>query len=64
MTITVGTWVVPLIVTIFSLTVAVYSTPQGRGDYGYIGAGLVGVIYLAGAVILSLIAWLIWAVVK
>jgi len=64
MTITVGIWVVPLMVTIISLSMAVYSVPEGRGDYGNIGAGLVGVIYLAGAAIVSLIAWLIWAVVK
>lgn len=64
MTMTIGTWVVPLTVTIIALCAASYSTPEGRGDYGNIGAGLVGVIYLAGAVIVSLIAWLIWAVVR
>jgi len=64
MTITIGTWIIPLVVTIISLGVASYSTPEGRGDYGSIGAGFVGVIYLAAALILSLVSWLIWALVR
>ncbi len=64
MTITIGIWVLPLIVTIVAFLVANYSIPESHGDYGGIGAGLVGVIYLAGAAVVSLLAWLLWALVR
>jgi hypothetical protein len=64
MTITVGIWIVPLAVTIIAFCVASYSTPESSGDYGGIGAGLVGVIYLAGALIVSLVAWFVWALAR
>jgi hypothetical protein len=64
MTITVGIWILPLIVTIIAFLVAYYSTPESHGDYGGIGAGFVGVIYLAGAAVVSLLAWLLWALVR
>jgi hypothetical protein len=57
--ITIGLWVVPLFVTIFAL----FAAYRSFGDEGTYGAGqIVNLIYLGLAVIVSLIAWLIWAV--
>lgn len=64
MTITVGIWIVPAMVTIIAFVVASYSTPESQGDYGGIGAAFVGLVYLAGAAIVSLLAWLLWALVR
>lgn len=60
MTVTVGAWIIPLFITIGSFVLAGTSVPKRSGDYDF-GSGLVGLIYLAGAAIVSLISWLIWA---
>ena len=59
--ITLGWWVLPLIVTIASSTWALWDRPSERG--GFIPSPM-PLIRLAGALIVSLIAWLIWALVR
>lgn len=64
-TITLGTWVFPLAFTITSFVVAWWkgvNRPTGYGGYARIGNALVDAFYWVPAVVLSLVAWLIWAV--
>lgn len=64
MMIAIPSWSIPLAITIVILVIAARSVPEGHGDYGNIGAGLVGAIYLAGGIIASLIVWIIYLVLK
>lgn len=58
MTITVGAWIVPLLITIISIWIAFAETDTRSG--GYL-AGIEILFYLPLAVIVSLVSWLIWA---
>lgn len=61
-TITFGWWLLPSVITIGLFTWANAQGPRSqRGGYGY-GADISGLVYLAAAVIGSLVSWLIWAV--
>lgn len=66
MTITIdfGWWLFPLAVTFAACTAAYFSSPTRRPPTGYgnIGDGIVAMFLWGPAVIVSLIAWLIWAV--
>jgi hypothetical protein len=60
LTITIGWWLVPLVATAVACACAYWqSRPNGRPT---LGDGIVSLIMWGGAVILSLLAWLIWAV--
>lgn len=60
-TITMGWWVVPSIITIMSLGAAAFmSSDMGNDQYGA-GAVIAFVFYLIAGIV-SLLAWLIWAV--
>jgi hypothetical protein len=56
LTITIGWWIVPAIIT---LAPVIYMMLPTR--YSYYGADFAGAIIWMALVILSLIAWLIWA---
>lgn len=60
MTITIGAWIIPTFITIIAHLCAFGSAPKGRAGY-FDFSGLVLLFYLAVAVIVSLIAWLAWA---
>lgn len=60
MEITIQSWGIPAIVTGLAFLIAASSVPESRGDYDF-GPSILAVMYLAAAVIVSLIAWLIWA---
>lgn len=59
MTITLGWWAVPLAITTIAFLASFMADAGGRG--GYL-SGLDTLIFNALALIVSLIAWLIWAV--
>jgi len=59
MTITIGWWAVPLAITVISFVLAGSYSPRSSG-YGY--GDITGAFFVLGAIIVSLIAWLIWAV--
>lgn len=55
MTITIGWWLIPLIVTIICFVLAaIYGKSQGAYDFVFI-------IYWLAAAIVSLTAWLVWS---
>lgn len=58
-----GWWLIPLAITLCSYGRAfwVMSDEKGGGDYAAIGDALVAVVCLSMATIISLIAWLVWA---
>jgi hypothetical protein len=59
---TLGSWIVPLLVTIAAAAWAVWVTKDNEpGAYG--AGAILDLFAWAGALILSLIAWLIWAIV-
>jgi hypothetical protein len=64
MTITIGLWVIPLIVTIISFVTASIRVQQVAKDAGAgsWGEGILIIAFHGLALIASLIAWLIWAV--
>lgn len=58
--ITLGWWALPLAITLVSLSWAVFTPAKPmRGDYSF--PDPMPAIRFAGALILSLAAWLIWA---
>ncbi|MBX9911220.1 MAG: hypothetical protein K2Z25_21260 [Beijerinckiaceae bacterium] len=64
MTLTIGTWGFPAAVTLMAfgwLAVSSALQPPPAG-YASIGDGIVGMFYAAAALIVSLSAWLLWAV--
>lgn len=61
MNITIAWWVIPTFITAFTVYVALREMPEQRGDYDF--SPIIGIFYLALALIVSLIAWLIWALV-
>lgn len=61
MTITIGAWVFPALITALAILAAFGAWPEGRGDYDF--SPLFGCFYLAAAVIVSLVAWLVWALI-
>lgn len=63
MTITLDWWLAPLLVTVASYVLAFSFAPPQRSEWDYSNA-IVTVVYLAGATIASLIAWLVWALVR
>lgn len=63
-TVSLGWWLVPLAVTIIAFGAYITWEVRTVPSYGYgrIGDGIASAILMAAALIVSLIAWLIWAV--
>jgi hypothetical protein len=59
--VTIGSWGIPLLVTIAAFGWAAFAS-RDYGGSGY-GADIGCLIYAAAAVIISLIAWLAWALI-
>lgn len=58
----IGWWLIPLAISILAFLWAVVATPRSNpGYYGY-GSAIAGLFTYVPALIVSLIAWLIWAV--
>lgn len=63
MTIVFGWWLAPLLVTIAAfIWAARIQDTSPAGDYGRIGQGIGNAVVCGVALIVSLVAWLIWAV--
>lgn len=60
MSVTIGWWAVPAIITLVAIGGPLLPDPAPRG-YSDIGTGIVGVFQLLIGVVVSLVAWLIWA---
>lgn len=61
MSITIGWWAIPAFVTIAAVYIALREAPTSSGnDYG--ASAFIGVVMMMAALIISLIAWLIWAI--
>lgn len=61
MSVHLGWWAVPALITLLAIGQAFAPEPAPRG-YGDIGTGIVGMFKLMLGVIVSLVAWLVWAV--
>ncbi|TGT90896.1 MULTISPECIES: hypothetical protein [unclassified Mesorhizobium] len=62
MTVTISWWVLPLTTTIVAFAWALWNGDyRPATGYGSIGKGMANAFLLAVALIASLIAWLIWA---
>ncbi len=64
-TIQFGWWLLPLALTIAFFWRAAYldrDNTAGRGDYGF--SAFASMFYYGGALIVSLVAWLAWAVLR
>jgi len=60
-TLTIGWWAIPAFITIAALYGAFREQPAPSGnDYG--AGAVIGLIFVMGAVIVSLVAWLVWAI--
>ena len=58
----IGWWLIPLAISLLAFLWAVGATPRrNAGYYGY-GNAIEGLFTYGAALIVSLIAWLIWAV--
>ena len=60
MSISFGYWVIPAFFTLAAFYVAFREAPGQRGDYDF-ASPIIGLLFLAAALIVSLVAWLIWA---
>ncbi|WP_320194975.1 hypothetical protein RMR10_011975 [Agrobacterium rosae] len=63
-TLELGWWIAPTAITIAAFAIAAYMGRDegGHGDYAAIGNAFVGLVVYGAALVLSLIAWLIWAI--
>ena len=60
-TITVGWWILPTLITAIAFYIALREQPTPSGtDYG--AGGVIGLMFVMAAAILSLVSWLVWAV--
>ena len=63
MTLTIGWWVVPLFLTIIAFVIPIIRDMK-RTDHHDMFSGLPLVIEEVGAIIFSLVVWLIWALLR
>jgi hypothetical protein len=65
MTVTLGWWFLPVTITFAAFSVAAYMCRDegSHGDYAAIGNAMVALVVYGAALIVSLMAWLVWAVV-
>jgi hypothetical protein len=62
MSVTIPAWAIPAFVTLIAFCVAIWAVPEQRGDYDF-SAAIFAPLLLALALIVSLVAWLCWALV-
>lgn len=62
--ITLGTWLIPLAVTILCLAIAYREEPKHEAGVAGAAGGMIGLFQYAVAIGLSLLAWLVWALLK
>lgn len=65
-TLTLGWWIVPLAITVGSLAWAIPMRQSERPDgsmFSGLGYAIGGTLRVAGAIIVSLVAWLVWSLV-
>lgn len=65
-TIMLGTWAIPAAITIGSFLSAMFvirREEKRRGGFNF-GVGILGLTLMAGASIASLVAWLVWALLR
>ena len=60
MTLTIGAWIVPAFITLAAFTLAIKKAPSKGGDYDF-ASGFIALLFVAIAAVVSLIAWLVWA---
>jgi len=60
----IGTWIFPLAVTIGTVGWSLFSYREAGSGYGYpnIGSGVISLLFFLGAIIVSLLSWLVWAI--
>lgn len=63
-TVALGWWIAPTAVTIIAFIIAGFMCRDegSHGDYAAIGNAFVALVIYGAALIVSLIAWLIWAI--
>lgn len=64
MTITLGWWVIPVLVMAVLVGLAIGFTPRDSGGYGGIGSGLVGLFYLMAAAVVSLVVFVVYMALR
>lgn len=67
MTLFIGTWIVPLLVTVAAFGYAAWLTRAdgpSYGGYAAIGDAIIGAFRFGTALIITLFAWFIWAMVR
>jgi len=58
-TLTIGSWIIPTLLSVFSLVLAVlFSKGESQGSYGI---NIMPLLYIGASIIFSLVIWLIWA---
>lgn len=60
-TLTFGWWLLPLVITVLAISFALFLS-QRKGGQDDLAGGIVSLIFFCFATIISLLAWLIWAV--
>jgi len=65
MTITLGSWILPLAVTFLAFAASYALTPAAKpsGYFPDFGPAIIGALLMLLAVVVSLSAWLLWALV-
>jgi hypothetical protein len=60
----IGTWIFPLAITIGSVGWSLFGYREaGSGhQFAAIGAGVISLLFVLGAIIVSLLSWLVWAI--
>lgn len=62
----IGTWIFPLAITIGSVGWSLFGYRESGTGHGYaaVGAGVISALLLMGAIIVSLLSWLVWAIFR
>lgn len=63
MTVTIGWWAIPAAITLAVIVCGLLPRAAPRG-YTSVGDSIVGALFLLLGIIISLIAWLIWALLS
>lgn len=63
MSVTLGLWILPFFVSLAACVWVALGDYQPRGDYDF-GTPILGLLKMSAALIASLVAWLIWALLS
>jgi len=63
MTITIGWWIIPAVMTLATVVFGFMPLPRATGNAS-MGNAVVGLVQLLCAIAVTLIAWLIWALLR